>query len=43
VIKEFNTNGERIESLKKLIEENKFFLLQSDADLERTLNEIINV
>jgi len=43
VIKEFNTNGERLESLNKLIEENKFFLLQSDADLERTLNEIIHV
>jgi len=43
IINKFNTNNQRIESLKKVIENNDFYLLQNNSNLEDNLNKIIHV
>lgn len=43
VIWKFNTNNERIENLKTIIDNNEFYLLQNNKDLENNINKIINV
>lgn len=43
IIWKFNTNNERIENLKNIINNNDFYLLQNSKDLKNNLNKIINV
>jgi len=43
VIWKFNTNLQRIESLKKIVEKNKFFSLQNSVNLKENLKAILDV
>ena len=43
IINKFNTNNERINNLKEIVNSNSFYLLENNKDLENNLNKIINV
>ena len=43
VVNKFNTNNQRIESLKDVIKNNEFFLLQNNKNLEDNINKIIHL
>ncbi|MCH2188369.1 hypothetical protein MK079_00890 [Candidatus Gracilibacteria bacterium] len=43
VIGKFNTNEQRIKNLKNIIDNNRFYLLKNNKDIDNTLNSILNV
>ena len=43
IIKKFNTNRDRINNLSNIIDNNNFYLLSNNRDLENNLNKILNV